>query len=51
LSEDRIPGGDRAFGELAWQPFFPDRALDADLEKDLGAALKFSTGLRYTWDL
>jgi probable lipoprotein NlpC len=39
------------YGELVWQSFFPDQGFDGDLGKDLGAALKFSTGLRYTWDL
>jgi hypothetical protein len=39
------------YGELTWQSFLPDRALDVDWGKDLSAALKFSTGLRYTWDL
>jgi probable lipoprotein NlpC len=39
------------YGELVWQSFFRDPAFSADTTADVKAALKFSTGLRYTWIL
>jgi probable lipoprotein NlpC len=39
------------YAELAWRSFSRDPAFNADIKADLGAALKFSTGIRYTWEL
>jgi hypothetical protein len=39
------------YAELAWRSFFRDPAFNADARADVGAALKFATGIRYTWEL
>jgi probable lipoprotein NlpC len=39
------------YGEMVWQSFFRDQTYSADIRADINAALKFSTGLRYTWEL
>ena len=36
------------YGELAWQSYFRESGQDRDGMADFGAALRFSTGLRYT---
>jgi probable lipoprotein NlpC len=37
--------------ELAWQSYHRGGGLDANRNADINAGLRFSTGLRYTWDL
>jgi probable lipoprotein NlpC len=39
------------YAELAWRSFSRDPAFNAEPKADVGAALKFSTGIRYTWEL
>jgi probable lipoprotein NlpC len=39
------------YAELVWQSFLRDPAFNADLKADVNAALKFSTGIRYSWEL
>ncbi|MDR2029030.1 MAG: C40 family peptidase [Treponema sp.] len=39
------------YGELSWQSYFRDPALEADFNADLSAGLRISTGLRYAWGL
>jgi probable lipoprotein NlpC len=39
------------FGELAWQTYTRDAGLEADWTADLAANLRFSTGLRYQWEI
>jgi probable lipoprotein NlpC len=38
------------YGEFAWQSYFSDNS-DRNLNADINAGLRFSTGLVYTWDL
>jgi probable lipoprotein NlpC len=37
------------YGEFAWQSYHPGTTVD--WETDRGVSLRFSTGIRYTWDL
>jgi probable lipoprotein NlpC len=47
-----VGGGDLSvYGELAWQSYFRESGQDKDGMADLAAALRFSTGLRYTLKL
>ncbi|MDR1277691.1 MAG: C40 family peptidase [Treponema sp.] len=39
------------YGELAWQYYQRGGGLDINRNADIGAGLRLSTGLRYTWDL
>jgi probable lipoprotein NlpC len=39
------------FGELAWQSYQRDGGTDVNRNADVSAGLRFSTGIRYTWDL
>jgi probable lipoprotein NlpC len=39
------------YGELAWQSYQRGGGLDVNRNADISAGLRFSTGLRYTWDL
>jgi probable lipoprotein NlpC len=39
------------YGELAWQSYRHAPETEPDLGADMSAGLKFSTGLRYTWEL
>jgi probable lipoprotein NlpC len=48
----RIGGGNLSiYGELSWQSYPRDPALEADFNADLSAGLRISTGLHYTWGL
>lgn len=38
------------YAELAWRSFSRDSAFNPDVKADIGAALKFTTGIRYTWE-
>jgi probable lipoprotein NlpC len=45
----KVAGGELApYAELAWQSYISDNP-DANLNADISAALRFSTGIRYTW--
>jgi probable lipoprotein NlpC len=47
-----LPGGSLAvYGEIAWQSYVKDPALENNWQADLGAALRVSTGLRYVLNL
>jgi probable lipoprotein NlpC len=39
------------FAELAWQSYYRIGRTEADRNADVSAGLRFSTGIRYTWDL
>jgi probable lipoprotein NlpC len=39
------------YGELAWQSYYRVPGSPSDWNSDMSAGLRFSTGLRYTWDL
>jgi hypothetical protein len=39
------------FGELAWQSYQRGGGTDVNRNADVSAGLRFSTGIRYTWDL
>jgi probable lipoprotein NlpC len=39
------------YGELAWQYYQRGGGLDVNRNADISAGLRFSTGIRYTWDL
>jgi probable lipoprotein NlpC len=39
------------YGELAWQSYQREGGTSANWNADLSAGLRFSTGIRYTWDL
>jgi probable lipoprotein NlpC len=45
------PGDLSLYGELAWQSYFSESGQGRDWLTDFGAALRFSTGLRYTFKL
>jgi probable lipoprotein NlpC len=45
-----LGGGTLAlYGEVAWEALYRDGALQPHWDTDLAAALRISTGLRYTW--
>jgi probable lipoprotein NlpC len=39
------------YGELAWQSYQREGGTNADWNADVSAGFRFSTGIRYTWDL
>jgi hypothetical protein len=39
------------FAELAWQSYRRSGGTEANRNADVSAGLRFSTGIRYTWDL
>jgi probable lipoprotein NlpC len=39
------------FAELAWQSYHRSGGTDVNRNADVSAGLRFSTGIRYTWDL
>jgi probable lipoprotein NlpC len=39
------------FGEMAWQSYQRGGGTDVNRNADVSAGLRFSTGIRYTWDL
>jgi probable lipoprotein NlpC len=39
------------YGEFAWQSYYGAVGTAANWNADMSAGLRFSTGLRYTWDL
>jgi probable lipoprotein NlpC len=39
------------YGELAWQSYRHAPGTEPDMNADMNAGLRFSTGLRYTWEL
>jgi probable lipoprotein NlpC len=39
------------YGELAWQSYQRGEGTNANRNADVGAGFRFSTGIRYTWDL
>ncbi|MDR2159082.1 MAG: C40 family peptidase [Treponema sp.] len=45
------PGDLSVYGELAWQSYIRESGQGKDWMADFGAALRFSTGLRYTFKL
>jgi hypothetical protein len=45
------PGDLAVYGELAWQSYIRESGQGRDWMADFGAALRFSTGLRYTFKL
>ncbi|MDR0668741.1 MAG: C40 family peptidase [Treponema sp.] len=39
------------YGELAWQSYYGVAGTTPDWNADISASLRFSTGIRYTWEL
>ncbi|MDR2377000.1 MAG: C40 family peptidase [Treponema sp.] len=39
------------YGELAWQSYYGTAGTKPDWNADMSASLRFSTGIRYTWEL
>jgi hypothetical protein len=39
------------YGEFAWQSYYSDTGTAPNWNTDMSVSLRFSTGLRYTWEL